>query len=279
MMRAGWIGLVAALWGGTGLAGPPVLKGTYQVNELGLLDFKTQGDTVTATWMVGGRCVFSPADTIIEGTFEGSVLVGVLKTCAEPPSCGQLVSIPFLGTFSGGVMTAFVEPPRGCTTPGVQGPLTFTPTNDTRFVTGAAYLQREPPDLELAIAILRPAAAKPDGTLDALGDFGVLYALGAALSQKGEFTEARSVLLRALKTGAPPATQRADVLFNLACVEANLISKVPTAEGEAIEHLREALRLGKPGQFRSDFLKDDLAPLRGNPEFRKLSDLAKKGLK
>ncbi|MCU0702238.1 MAG: hypothetical protein MUC96_37550, partial [Myxococcaceae bacterium] len=215
-------------------------------------------------------------EVIVEGTLEGSVLVGVLKTCAEPPSCGQLVRIPFMGVFSAGAFTAFIEPPPGCSTPGVQSPLTFVPTNATRLLTGTAYVKRD--DLDNAIAILRPAAARPDGTLEANGEFGVLYTLGVALSKKREYAEARSIFLRAT-TGQASLEERADVYFNLACAEAALITRVPAYEAQALEHLKEALKLGKPGQFRADFGSDELAPLRGNPDFRRLSELAKKGLK
>ncbi|MDX2008868.1 MAG: hypothetical protein SFW67_01675 [Myxococcaceae bacterium] len=277
MKRAGRIGLVAALWGATtALAGAPVLTGAYQVNELGLLDFKTDGDKVSATWVIGGKCSFTPSEVIVEGTLEGAVLIGVLKTCAEPPSCGQLVRIPFLGVFSGGTFTAFIEPPAGCSTPGVQSPLTFVPTNATRLLTAETYRKKE--DYDNVIAVLRPAAAKSDGTLDANGEFGVLYTLGFALSRKREFAEARTVFLRAT-TGQASLKDRADAYFNLACVEAGLIARVPAYEAQAVAHLKEALKLGEPGQFRSDFSHEDLVPLRGNPDFRKLAELAKKGLK
>ncbi|MCA3012691.1 MAG: hypothetical protein INH41_09870 [Myxococcaceae bacterium] len=126
--------------------------------------------------------------------------------------------------------------------------------------------------------MLRPAAAAADTTLDAGGEFEVLYFLGAALNVRREFLEARSIFLRAANYTQAPAEARADVFFNLACAEAQLLQRTPGYEAQALDHLREALKVGKPGQFRAVFSTDEqLAPLRGLPEFKKLSELAKRG--
>jgi hypothetical protein len=275
----GWsrvIGAVVAAWCAPALAGVPPVSGTYAVNGLGLFKFKTDGDRVTATWSSGGPCRFTADEQVLDASLEGSLLVGTFSTCAEPASCGALVKLPFLGVFSRGVMTAFVEAPAGCTTPGIEGALTFTPTNATRLESAQALLKKG--DLEAATVMLRPAAEKPDATLDAAREFYVLYFLGGALNLKREFQEARPIFLRAASYTQAPAEERAEVFFNLACAEAQLLQKDPGYEAQALEHLREALKVGKPGQFRAEFSTDEqLAPLRGLPEFKKLSDLAKRG--
>lgn len=281
MARAGSVSILvvclAALPSSAGGPPPPsLLSGPYQVGDLGVLSLRVVKNEVKGTYASGSRCDFSTSDQLLEGTLEGSAFVGKLTTCLEGSGCGTTGVLPFFGVVSDTAITTYLTIPSGCSAPGL---------DDRRVVTiqiDYGWLKKNGEDAmragkwDAAIAFLRRAAQLPPGA----NDPSVLNLLGSAHNMSKAYAEGRQVFEAALelanKRGAP-AELKANILYNLACSEAGVANRDPGLQARAIEHLKQALQLGSPNQFREDLAMDgDLDPLRGLPEFQKLPG-AKKG--
>jgi tetratricopeptide (TPR) repeat protein len=250
-------------------AAPPILSGPYRVNALGTLKLSTiqQGGkwAVVGHYVSGPICAYGPTEQLLEAEFEGSVLVGALRTCLEGQSCPKEMEIPFLGVLSEGVVTSFISLPRGCQAPGLgTGPLVFTPTIEARIETSKALINVG--DYEGAIAQLK-RVSETEGKNN--GE--VLFVLGSAYNFAKRFSEGKAAFEAALKLLPVSNPLRVDALYNLACAESVLSSKDPALVTHALEHLKEAARLAPNADFRFHMASDvDLANISSKPDFLKL---------
>lgn len=252
---------------------PMLLSGPYQVGELGVFSLKVTRTEVKGFYSSGARCDFAPAEQLLEGTLEGSVLVGKLTTCLEGSGCGTTGVIPFLGVVSDTSITAYLTIPSGCSAPGLDNRLTIQ--------IDYAWLKKNGEDAmltgkwEVALTYLRRAVQLQVGGADPK----MLNLLGAAYNGSKAFADGRQTFEAALelanKKGAP-ADLKAEILYNLACSEAGMANRDPVLQGRAIEHLRQALQLSPSAQVREGLASDgELDPLRGLPEFQKLAGTRK----
>jgi hypothetical protein len=253
--------------------GPSLLSGPYQVGRLGVLNLTitTAQDVkeVKGVYVSGARCDFKPQDSLLEGTFEGSVLVGKLTTCLEGAGCGTTGVVPFLGVVSDTSITTYVTIPGNCAAPGLEdNPLTITIDYAWLKKTGEEAIKAAKWDV--AITHLRRAVQLPAGANDPQ----MLNLLGVAYNGSKAFADGRQTFEAALelakKKGAP-ADVKSQLYFNLACSESALAAGDPERQSQAISYLKQALQLSSSALVREGLATDgDLDPLRGLPEFQKL---------
>lgn len=278
MRRAGGLLLSCLCIGSVASAAqPPLLvSGQYRVGELGVLNLAVSTGprvTVKGLYVSGTRCAFTDTDQLLEGELEGTSLVGKLTTCMEGPGCQSPGVIPFVGVINEGVVTAYLSLPTGCTAPGLDVRLLrISPTIETlKGAAAAAYERKDWPSVQL---YFRRATETPEGRDDPR----LLELLGSAYNGGKQYAEGRQVLQRALSLapGRLSNEDKATLLYNLACSEANLGGRDAAAPGRAIELLRQALQTGKRGQFSNELAADpDLDPLRELPEFQRVTGLKK----
>jgi hypothetical protein len=276
MNRAGGVSILA-VWLTTSLSSaatpaPMLLSGPYQVGELGVFTLTVTRNDVKGRSTSGSRCPPTPSDSpselSLEGTLEGSVLVGKLTTCLEGSGCRATGAIPFLGVVSDTSITAYLTIPGGCSAPGLDSRLTIQ--------VDYSWLKKNGEDAmlagkwQIALTHLRRAVQMPEGAEDPK----MLNLLGAAHNGSKAFADGRQMFEAALALANRKSVSddlKAQILYNLACSEAGVANRDPVLLGRAIEHLKQALSLSQSNQVREALAVDkDLDPLRALPEFQKL---------
>lgn len=283
------IGLIAFL---TGVCGPAwagaTLNGTYQ-GELGKVDFRTNASgRVIGQYKLGGACRFDADRPIVDGEFEGKVLVGTVTLCQTGPACDER-AYNILGFYNAvdGVLTADVKLEAGCESPALK---------KSRLV---LQLSRDPggePASAAAVATQRKLSKKAqEECLDALKkgarylerrdylgashyfglglecndqNWAAHLGVGVAELKRGNLTEALASLERARDLSHAMGQDDAGVFYNLACANARMNDRK-----SAIKNLQRAMELGwaDPAAMSTD---PDLQPLREEQEFKQLLDQA-----
>lgn len=270
MRRLGGAFIISISLGSVAFAAQPsLLPGRYHVGEMGVLtlDVSSFGSRtqVKGHYARGARCDFTPADQLLDAELEGSALIGKLTTCME--GCASPTGvIPFVGVVNDGVVTAFISLPKGCSAPGIdERMLRIGPTLESlKELANEAATKGEWATAQL---LLRRATETAEGKDDPR----VLGLLGGAYNSGRQYGDGRQVLLRAMQLapGRITGDEKAELLYNLACSEANLGSK--DGATRAIDYLRQALQVGKKTTLLPVMSGDpDLDPLRELPDFQKL---------
>jgi tetratricopeptide (TPR) repeat protein len=118
MAHASFItGLAVAFILAPGLAAAgPVLSGSFRADTYGTLELSTQGDRVTGTALDGGPCKFDAQRQVLEGAFQGGVLVGHLTVCQTGNMCPQEQAYPILAVYNEAdqALVAHVRLRAGC---------------------------------------------------------------------------------------------------------------------------------------------------------------------
>jgi tetratricopeptide (TPR) repeat protein len=95
-------------------------RGGFQTDVWGRVELTHENARVIGHAVRGGGCL--PAQSkVLEGEWQGRVLVGQLTVCLLGPSCPPHVALPLLA-FAGpedGTLTAYVRPQSGCSATGV----------------------------------------------------------------------------------------------------------------------------------------------------------------
>jgi tetratricopeptide (TPR) repeat protein len=113
-------GLALALFLVPGLAAAtPSLSGSYRADSYGSLELKTEGDHVVGTAVDGGACRFDSQTKVLEGHFEGSVLVARLRVCLTGDMCPAEQTYTVLGFYNAAdsSVVAYVKLRNGCLSP------------------------------------------------------------------------------------------------------------------------------------------------------------------
>ena len=115
--------LVLALLGAgiAGAEGVP-LEGHWEAEGVGRLEVTRKGPHYEGHLIQETSCAAPGDRPTLEGTLEGSVLVGSLWVCQKGPSC-ESKGFPILGFFdsAAGRLTSLVRLDSGCTSEGLQG--------------------------------------------------------------------------------------------------------------------------------------------------------------
>ncbi len=256
-------------------AGPGPLTGLYRVSELGTVDFVVQDGRSIGRFKDGGVCGFAPDTPIVTGTFEGTVFVGSAVVCQAGPSCEKTKTVPFLGVWHDEGLVGSIKLDASCSSPALENHrLVFSlagaapkaaKTVDTKDLFNNASAKLNSGDFAGARDQFVRVLAQDDPTFA----LGARVGLGVAQVNLKEYASAMdnlekaSILAQRLKADEVAA----EALFNLACAQAQLGLK-----RDAIGAARKAVSLGKPGQYVDQLEHDnDLASLRDDPEFRKLT--------
>ena len=106
-------------------------KGSYQTDVWGRVELNTEHDRVVGYAPEGAACGLAPRSKVLEGEWQGRVLVGQMTVCLQGASCPAQASLPllaFLGT-DDGTLTTYVRPQAGCVASGVGlgGLVVFSP--------------------------------------------------------------------------------------------------------------------------------------------------------
>jgi tetratricopeptide (TPR) repeat protein len=85
-----WFCLMALLWSAQAFAAGPAdtLPGMYRSDEFGLIELDLREGRVTGKHYGGGNCRYD-GRRVIEGTFEGTVLVGRVLLCQTGAACEE----------------------------------------------------------------------------------------------------------------------------------------------------------------------------------------------
>src|SRR5262245_40954454 len=95
-------GLAVALFLVPSLAGAgPSLSGSYRAEGLGTVELRTEGGHVVGKATDGGSgCKLDPNVPVLEGDFEGSVLVARVTLCVTGDMCPPTQSYGLLGFYN-----------------------------------------------------------------------------------------------------------------------------------------------------------------------------------
>jgi len=110
-------GLALAFFLVPGLAAAgPSLSGNFRADSYGSLELKTEGDHVVGTAVDGGACHFDSQTKVLEGDFEGSVLVARLRVCQTGDMCPAEQTYTVLGFYNAAdsSVVAYVKLRNGC---------------------------------------------------------------------------------------------------------------------------------------------------------------------
>jgi len=104
--------MVAAAWAG------PALEGVYSGRDLGQLSLSTgPGGDVLGKAKKGGACSFRSDSTVLEGSWQGDLLVGHLTVCQSGAGCPSERRVPFLALWHLGTLVADIKLAPGCRSP------------------------------------------------------------------------------------------------------------------------------------------------------------------
>jgi tetratricopeptide (TPR) repeat protein len=110
-------GLAVALFLAPGLAAAgPSLSGPFRAELYGPLELKTEGAHVVGTALPGNACRFDSQSKVLEGDFEGSVLVARLRVCQTGDLCPAEQTYTVLGFYNAAEnsVVAYVKLSSGC---------------------------------------------------------------------------------------------------------------------------------------------------------------------
>lgn len=254
--------LAAALSLVPSLAGAePVLSGLYRTDLFGQLELSTQGDRLQGLMASGNACNFEGRRRVLEGTFEGNVLVGTLTLCQSGgPPCEPERAYPVLAVYSpaDGSLATHVRLRPGCQSPVLLngGRLVMTPVEDgsalRRASEGMASKGAQRRDRRSSAEAITELLKEGDA-LRRAGEFEraarrfeealaldsrnalAHHLLGGARLLNGQAQEALESLEKARSLGL----KSAETEYFIACAHGRLGNKT-----KGREHLRRAIRLG-----------------------------------
>lgn len=128
MVSTRWLLVTTWLAGLPGLAAVD-LEGPFRMGRASLR-ITTEGHRVHGFPGEPGACGFDANRPVLDGVWEGNVLVGRIVLCEEGEGCGER-TYPFLGFFSAadGTLTADIDLATACSTPAlVDGRLVLQPS-------------------------------------------------------------------------------------------------------------------------------------------------------
>jgi tetratricopeptide (TPR) repeat protein len=242
----------------------PALSGPYRVEPFGPLELSVNGDRLLGLTASGNACNFEGKKPVLEGGFEGSVLIGTLTLCQTGPGCALEEEYPILGLYNAadGSLSTFVRLKAGCQSPAVPkgGRLLLVrdsapeaPAAGASAGSSASSVARKrarAPDSEAVTKALKEADAfrragkyvlavrRFEAVLSLEENNPVAYhGLGAAQLLSGQWQEAVASLEKARQYGL----RHEETEYYLACAYGR-VGKKPKGK----EALRRAVRLGYP---------------------------------
>ncbi len=280
LARSAVVGLVA-LASAPAFAEPD-LSGPWH-GALGALRLESTPDGLSGHSEDGGACGLLPGRRVLEGRFEGNVLVGTVVLCQTGASCGEKV-YPILGFYNPADrnLSAHVRLDPGCSSPALKGGLLTLQAGEApgalRKAGSAAQLARMKSSRKDAQAQANKAFALAQRMLDR-GDWkGARAQLEMGLSYEDDNRHAYvqlgvAQMMLDNPRGAVDAYRRATALnhrdpiahYNLACAWSRLNDRE-----QALDSLRQAIKLGFAEASKMSTDRDLTRMFHDDPEFKKL---------
>ncbi|HEX8704792.1 MAG TPA: tetratricopeptide repeat protein [Myxococcaceae bacterium] len=250
----------------------PVLSGNYRADPYGTLALSTEGERLIGTAVGGGPCKFDAQRQVLEGNFQGGVLVGRLTVCQTGTTCLQVEqAYPILAIYNEEQqsLVAHVRLSSGCQSAALKdGRFVLVPVRKEPEPTSAppgpsssasqVANKRTPRDSEAAKKAndlgkqqylegkFGPAAQQFEISLSYdSGDKNWMAYMGrgSSLLKLGQVDEAIVALERSRianqKVAPSPSARDARILYMLGCAYAQKGDKK-----KAMEYLRQAVRGG-----------------------------------
>jgi len=275
----------------------PVLSGNFRADSYGTLALSTEGERVTGAVVDGGTCKFDAGRQVLEGDFEGGVLVGKLWVCLTGTMCPQEQHYPILAFYNEAdrTLVAHVRLRAGCQSAALKdGRLVLlpvakeseaAPAAGTGASSSASSLasKRTPRDAEAAKKAneegkqqfvenkFRQAAQSFEISLSHdSGDKNWMAYMGRGSSRLklGLVEDAIEDLERSRQANnrlSPPGFREPRILYMLGCAYAQKGEK-----RRAMEYLRQAVRAGYPLHESADNDQELKQHLGSEPEFVEL---------
>lgn len=272
-------------------AAEPTVQGLYSGGDLGILQLTTEEGRLSGKFVGGGSCPFVPDQLIVQGQFEGDVLVGKVLLCQTGPGCRQ--KHYWVLAFYDAVdqsLAAHVKLDAGCASPALNGNrLSLRVVSEQERASakdGSAALiakKKVAPKKRLELhraAVLEAKRLFNESKYDQAAEkfeeaisyedhnWAAHYSLGVAEFMRGNVRKAIDSYERAALLASQDKVDtrnRADIYYNLGCAHSRLGDRKA-----ALKHLQTALSLGfSDAEHMST--DQDLKTLFGNdPEFQKL---------
>ena len=227
-------------------------KGSYQADAWGRVELSTDQNRVVGYSAEGQPCGLAPRAKVLEGEWQGRVLVGQFTVCLKGGTCPLQASLPVIAFHDpkDGTVTTYVRPQAGCEVPG---------THEGRVVLYPLGLAAEGPGTGGALG--RPLKRNPEAAKQSLdkGDqlmkeknwaaaavelersvalneqsWAALLSLGTARVMLNQPTEAIAALNRARAINKREPL----IYYQLACAYSRQADKK-----QAMAHLEQAVQL------------------------------------
>ncbi len=293
-------GLVLALFLAPGLAAAgPTLSGSFRAEPYGKLELRTEGAHVTGTTLEGGGCRFDTARKVLEGDFEGSVLVARLTVCLTGELCPAERTYNVLGFYNeqDGSVVTHVRLPEGCTSAGLPRSGRFiltavkgevpdeTPTSGTEGAAGDVSGKRPRMEAARQANLRGDQLYKSKKFLEAAWQFKqsleydpgdsnwpAYLGRGSSLLKMGQTEQAIRELERSRLANAnyAPGARDPNILYMLGCAYGQKGDR-----RKALESLRSAVEAGYPLHKAAEADPDLKRVLGNDPQFQ---DLVNKSL-
>jgi hypothetical protein len=284
---------IGALWLPLAAAAGPRMQGGYH-GQLGHVQFETDAyGHVLGRYGLGGPCPFEARRPVVDGVFQGSVLVGSVTVCQTGPACEER-TYPILGFYhpEEGVLVADVKLDQGCDSPALSkrrlvlqparpedGQSALGPDGQVVLASLKKKLPRRTQQKQCEVAFEK--AAKLLERHDyagaiyyfeqalACGDLWILYqGIGVAELNRNAPQAAMAALEKARELSREAGQEDAQIHYNLACAYVRMGDR-----SSALKALSRAVDLGfaDPTQLATD---KDLQPLREEAAFKEIVDRA-----
>jgi tetratricopeptide (TPR) repeat protein len=248
---------------------------------MGRLAFETDARGRVVGRFSDGPCKFDPQRPVVDGEFEGDVLVGAVTLCQTGPACEERTYPILAFRLSDGSLSAQVKLEPACQSAALDGTrLVLRPVPDQATALASV---NEPPKLtnaECSAALLKGNALyeKHDwagvsfyfkkGLACNEAIWQAHLAIGNAELRRGNVEAALVSYNRAREISIAQEQENDGIYYNIACVYSQIGD-----QAKALEALRRALDLGwsDPTAMERDA---DLKPLRELPAFKELVDRA-----
>ncbi len=277
--------------------GVPVINGSYNGGELGVIELMVNADgTFQGKRQAGGGCESSGDGLALKGGVEGTVFVGQIRPCVPAPlrrmeRCKDLQWVPFLALVSAvpnsPALSGWIHTPAECSET-KQGDrrltlslipaeksksLIKTPEAASRNVKGDDEQKRllamaqgklDEGKLSEAYGLFREAS------LAATSNYATQFGMALSLLRMGRVEpslQALTLAARAPGFSRMKAADQAPLSFAFACAYAQLGRKA-----EALASLKQAIKLGGARAYAQPVENEVmLASLRDTVEFRRLA--------
>jgi hypothetical protein len=287
---------VAIVVAAVGHAGVPVVNGSYQSSEFGIIELMVNADGSFQGKRQAGGCEANGDGLALKGGVEGSVFVGQIRPCMPASSrrlerCRDLQWIPFLGLVSAvpnsPTLSGWIHMPAECTD-GKQGDRRLTlslmpiekskappkaPEAASKNVKGDEEQKRliamaqgklDEGKLSEAYGLFREAS------LAATSNYATHFGMALSLLRMGRIEPSLQSLTSAARApgfSKMKAVDQAPLSFAFACAYAQSGRKA-----EALASLKQAIKLGGARAYLGPMEKEAmLSSLRDTVEFRRLA--------